>query len=108
MTNELLLKVFFFTNKNYAAYKKAKELLFTYYNNENYAELYFSLAINLNLINEVLSSDILIKSDNVKVHRIFFQKIFIVLRFHLLYKATEYVSFLFEFFKYFLFIGIVF
>lgn len=75
MTNELLLKVFFFTNKNYAAYKKAKELLFTYYNNENYAELYFSLAINLNLINEVLSSDILIKSDNVKVHRIFFQKI---------------------------------
>ena len=76
MTNELLLKVFFFTNKNYAAYKKAKELLFTYYNNENYAELYFSLAINLNLINEVLSSDILIKSDNVKVHRIFFQKIF--------------------------------
>ena len=75
MTNELLLKVFFFTNKNYAAYKKAKELLFAYYNNENYAELYFSLAINLNLINEVLSSDILIKSDNVKVHRIFFQKI---------------------------------
>ena len=75
MTNELLLKVFFFTNKNYAAYKKVKELFFAYYNNENYAELYFTLAINLNLINEVLSSDILIRSDNVKVHRIFFQKI---------------------------------
>jgi len=75
MTNELLLKVFLFTNNNDAAYKKAKELLFTYYNNETYAELYFSLAINLNLINEVLSSDILIRSDNVKVHRVFFQKI---------------------------------
>ena len=75
MTNELLLKVFIFTNNTDAAYKKAKELLFAYYNNETYAELYFSLAINLNLINEVLSSDILIRSDNVKVHRIFFQKI---------------------------------
>jgi len=75
MTNELLLKTYLFTNNNYAAYKKAKELLFVYYNNETYAELYFSLAINLNLINEVLSSDILIRSDNVKVHRVFFQKI---------------------------------
>ena len=75
MTNELLLKVFLFKQNNYLAYKKAKELFFNYYNNENYAELYFSLAINFNLINEVLSSDILIKSENVKVHRIFFQKI---------------------------------
>ena len=75
MTNELLLRVFLFKQNNYLAYKKAKELFFNYYNNENYAELYFSLAINFNLINEVLSSDILIKSENVKVHRIFFQKI---------------------------------
>lgn len=75
MTNELLLKVFFFTNRNYAAHKKAKELFFAYYNNENYAELYFSLAIDLNLIEEALSSNVLIKSDNVLVHRIFFEKI---------------------------------
>lgn len=75
ITNELLLKVFIFTNNNYLAYKKAKELLFDYYNNENYAELYFAFALNLNLIDEALSSNILIKSENVKIHRMFFQNI---------------------------------
>tara|TARA_B100000214_G_scaffold142318_1_gene101828 strand:- start:206 stop:1390 length:1185 start_codon:yes stop_codon:yes gene_type:complete len=75
ITNELLLKVYLFTNNNYSAYKKAKELFSSYYNNENYAELYFSLAIDLSLIEEALSSNVLIKSENVIVHRIFFEKI---------------------------------
>ena len=75
ITNELLLKVFIFTNRDDQAYKKAKELFFDYYNNENYAELYFTFALKLNLINEIFSSNIITKSDNVKVHRMFFQNI---------------------------------
>jgi len=75
ITNELLLKVFIFTNRDDQAYKKAKELFFDYYNNENYAELYFTFALKLNLINEMFSSNIITKSDNVKVHRMFFQNI---------------------------------
>ena len=75
ITNELLLKAYLFTNNNYSAYIKAKELFSSYYNNETYAEIYFTLAIDFNLIEEALSSNVLIKSENVVVHRIFFEKI---------------------------------
>ena len=51
----------------------SKELFNSNSENELYAEIYFSLASELNILEEFTDSEIIIYSDNKKTHMFFYQ-----------------------------------
>lgn len=73
LTKELLLQANLLTEDFNQSFLLSKELFNSNSENELYAEIYFSLASELNILEEFTDSEIIIYSDNKKIHIFFYQ-----------------------------------
>ena len=73
ITKELLLRNYLFIDYKESAFNSAKELIFLYPNNQTYGQLYFSLISDLKKWNELLDSPIIYLSDDILIHKMFFE-----------------------------------
>ena len=75
LTRELTLQTFLLNGNFNKALVAARELHQKNIDNIIYAEVYFSLASDLNLLSELINSDILIKSNNLKIHKLYYESL---------------------------------
>ena len=73
ITKELLLRNYLFIDYKESAFNSAKELIFLYPNNQTYGQLYFALISDLKKWNELLDSPIIYLSDDILIHKMFFE-----------------------------------
>ncbi len=73
ITKELLLRNYLFLDYKESALNSARELIFLYPNNQTYGQLYFSLISDLRRWNELLDNPIIYLSDDILIHKIFFE-----------------------------------
>ena len=73
ITKELLLRNYLFLDYKESALNSARELIFLYPNNHTYGQLYFSLISDLRRWNELLDNPIIYLSDDILIHKIFFE-----------------------------------
>ena len=75
ITKELLLRNYLFLDYKESALNSARELIFLYPNNQTYGQLYFSLISDLRRWNELLDNPIIYLSDDILIHKMFFETI---------------------------------
>ena len=75
ITKELLLRNYLFLDYKESALNSARELIFLYPNNQTYGQLYFSLISDLRRWNELLDNPIIYLSDDILIHRMYFETI---------------------------------
>ena len=73
ITKELLLRNYLFLDYKESALNSAQELIYLYPNNQTYGQLYFSLISDLRRWNELLDNPIIYLSDDILIHKIFFE-----------------------------------
>ena len=72
LTKQLQMGLYLSENNFYEAFIVSKDLLYGDMNNDLYSEIYFSLIQELKLIEDLVNSDILYSTNNLKIHKQFF------------------------------------
>lgn len=75
LTKELILSLNLQKLKYFKAYKVAEELFIKDDENEVYADIYFFTSTKVNKANELLTLDIIQKSDNINIHKLFYKNL---------------------------------
>lgn len=75
LSKELMLQAFLFNSNFDKALLLARELHQQDINNVIYAEVYFSIASDFNLSSELINSNIITKSNNSKIHKLFYENL---------------------------------
>jgi len=72
LTKQLQMGLYLSENNFYEAFIVSKDLLYSDISNDLYSEIYFSLIQELELIEELINSDIIYSTNNLKIHKQFF------------------------------------
>ena len=75
LSKELMLQAFLLNSNFDKGLLLAREMHQKDIDNIIYAEVYFSIASDFNLSSELINSDIIIKSNNPKIHRLFYENL---------------------------------
>jgi len=74
-TKELLLSLNLQKLKYFKAYEVSEELFIKDNDNEVYADIYFFTSTKVNSANDLLTLDIIQKSDNINIHKLFYKNL---------------------------------